>query len=58
MAVNALAPTAPIRLKALPMLSFSSRWFQLPLYVRLIVARCVYVYLFLKELRHLVRHSW
>lgn len=49
---------APTRLKPLPMLIFSSRWLQLPLYVGLIVAQCVYVYLFLKELHHLVLHAW
>jgi uncharacterized protein (TIGR00645 family) len=40
------------------MLIFSSRWLQLPLYVGLIVAQCVYVFLFLKELHHLVLHAW
>jgi uncharacterized protein (TIGR00645 family) len=46
------------RLKPLPLLILSSRWLQLPLYVGLIVAQCVYVFLFLKELSHLVMHSW
>ena len=46
------------RLKPLPLLIFSSRWLQLPLYVGLIAAQCVYVFLFLKELKHLVLHSW
>ena len=41
-------------LKPLPMLIFSSRWLQLPLYLGLIVAQGVYVVLFLKELWHLV----
>lgn len=35
-------------------LIFSSRWLQLPLYLGLIVAQCAYVFLFLKELTHLV----
>ena len=48
---------APGRLKPLPLLIFSSRWLQLPLYIGLIVAQCVYVYLFLKELWHLVLHA-
>jgi len=48
----------PIKLKPLPLLIFSSRWLQLPLYVGLIVAQCVYVFLFLKELLHLVMHAW
>ncbi|WEJ98203.1 MAG: TIGR00645 family protein [Candidatus Sphingomonas phytovorans] len=47
-----------IQLKPLPMLIFSSRWLQLPLYVGLIFAQCVYVFLFLKELQHLVMHAW
>lgn len=50
--------TAPVKLKPLPLLIFSSRWLQLPLYVGLIVAQCVYVFLFLKELLHLVAHAW
>ena len=48
----------PTKLRPLPLLIFSSRWLQLPLYVGLIVAQIVYVFLFLKELRHLVMHSW
>ena len=48
---------APGRLKPLPLLIFSSRWLQLPLYIGLIVAQCVYVYLFLTELWHLVLHA-
>ena len=35
-------------------LIFASRWLQLPLYLGLIIAQCVYVFLFLKELTHLV----
>ena len=42
------------RLNPLPALIFSSRWLQLPLYLGLIVAQAVYVFLFLKELSHLV----
>ena len=41
-------------LNPLPALIFSSRWLQLPLYLGLIVAQCAYVFLFLKELLHLV----
>lgn len=44
-------------LSPLATLIFGSRWLQLPLYVGLIVAQCVYVYLFLKELLHLVMHA-
>jgi uncharacterized protein (TIGR00645 family) len=36
---------------------FGSRWLQVPLYLGLIVAQCVYVVLFLKELWHLVSHA-
>src|SRR3954467_14690857 len=39
-------------------LIFGSRWLQVPLYVGLIVAQAVYVLLFLKELWHLVVHSF
>jgi uncharacterized protein (TIGR00645 family) len=45
-------------LRPLPQLIFSSRWLQLPLYLGLIVAQGVYVILFLKELWHLVLHSF
>ena len=44
-------------LRPLPQLIFASRWLQLPLYLGLIVAQCVYVVLFLKELWHLVTHT-
>ena len=44
-------------LRPLPSLIFSSRWLQLPLYLGLIIAQCVYVFLFLKELVHLVSHA-
>ena len=44
-------------LRPLPQLIFASRWLQLPLYLGLIVAQCVYVVLFLKELVHLVSHT-
>ncbi len=44
-------------LRPLPLLIFSSRWLQLPLYLGLIVAQVVYVFLFLKELWHLVTHA-
>lgn len=37
-----------------PALIFGSRWLQLPLYLGLIIAQCAYVFLFLKELTHLV----
>ena len=45
------------RLSPLAFFIFSSRWLQLPLYLGLIVAQCVYVYLFGKELWHLIHES-
>jgi uncharacterized protein (TIGR00645 family) len=41
----------------LPALIFSSRWLQLPLYLGLIVAQGVYVFLFVKELWHLIQEA-
>ena len=52
------APPPSAVLKPLPMIIFASRWLQVPLYLGLIVAQCVYVFLFLKELWHLVTHSF
>ena len=52
-----LAPRPRQPLRPLPSLIFSSRWLQLPLYLGLIVAQGVYVFLFLKELWHLVSHA-
>jgi len=56
MSMSADIPVVPkdAGLRPLPQLIFSSRWLQLPLYLGLIVAQCVYVVLFLKELWHLV----
>ena len=47
----------PRALRPIPRFIFASRWLQLPLYLGLIVAQVVYVYLFLKELLHLVMTS-
>lgn len=44
----------PFKLSPVSWLIFSSRWLQLPLYLGLIVAQCVYVVLFIKELIHLI----
>ena len=56
-----MAPETPIPphggLRPLPLLIFSSRWLQLPLYLGLIVAQGVYVVLFLKELWHLIHDT-
>ncbi|HEX7883697.1 MAG TPA: TIGR00645 family protein [Afipia sp.] len=53
-----LPPRSDLALRPIPMLIFGSRWLQLPLYVGLIVAQGVYVILFLKELWHLITHSF
>ncbi|PKM06873.1 MAG: TIGR00645 family protein [Gammaproteobacteria bacterium HGW-Gammaproteobacteria-4] len=45
------------RLAPLPTLIFWSRWLQVPLYLGLIVAQGVYVFLFLKELWHLIHDA-
>jgi uncharacterized protein (TIGR00645 family) len=45
------------RTRLLPMIIFSSRWLQLPLYLGLIVAQCVYILLFVKELWHVSFHA-
>jgi uncharacterized protein (TIGR00645 family) len=50
-------PSGEPKLRPLPQIIFASRWLQLPLYLGLIVAQCVYVVLFLKELWHLVTHT-
>ena len=47
----------PRPLRPLPALIFASRWLQLPLYLGLIVAQCVYVFLFGKELWHLIHRA-
>ena len=51
-------PPKGLVMRPIPTLIFGSRWLQLPLYVGLIVAQCVYVVLFLKELWHLILHSF
>ncbi len=47
----------PRRLAPLSSLIFASRWLQLPLYLGLIVAQGVYVFLFGKELWHLIHDA-
>ena len=51
-----MSPNPP-RLGPMPYLIFSSRWLQLPLYLGLIAAQGVYVFLFLKELLHLIQDA-
>ena len=47
-------PVPDPRMNALPRFIFMSRWLQVPLYLGLIVAQCVYVWQFWIELVHLV----
>jgi len=51
------SPTDRTHLRILASFIFGSRWLQVPLYLGLILAQCVYVVLFLKELWHLVSHA-
>ena len=41
-------------MRPLPKFIFMSRWLQLPLYIGLILAQCVYVFHFWVELKHLI----
>ena len=52
---NAVSAEA-VSLKPLPQIIFASRWLQVPLYLGLIVAQIVYVFLFIKELYQLIQH--
>jgi uncharacterized protein (TIGR00645 family) len=47
-------PAPPAKLKPLPAFIFMTRWLQLPLYLGLILAQCVYVFHFWVELRDLI----
>ncbi len=47
-------PSSKTPMRPIPKFIFASRWLQLPLYVGLIAAQCVYVFHFLVELTHLV----
>ncbi len=51
-------PRTPARLRSLPKLIFASRWLQLPLYLGLILAQCVYVFHFWVELIHLIHAAF
>jgi uncharacterized protein (TIGR00645 family) len=48
-------PQTPATLRPLPNFIFMSRWLQLPLYLGLILAQCVYVFHFWVELTHLIQ---
>jgi uncharacterized protein (TIGR00645 family) len=50
-----ISPLSPKNLPPLPRFIFMSRWLQLPLYIGLIVAQCVYVVHFWVELSHLIQ---
>jgi uncharacterized membrane protein YqhA len=52
---NRRLPPAPT---PLPNFIFASRWLQLPLYLGLIVAQCVYVFHFWVELTHLIEAAF
>ena len=47
-----------VRLRPVPNFIFMSRWLQLPLYLGLILAQCVYVFHFWVELVHLVEAAF
>jgi len=51
-------PPQPGRLRPIPNFIFMSRWLQLPLYLGLILAQCVYVFHFWVELVHLVEAAF
>ena len=51
-------PAKTARMKPIPNLIFMSRWLQLPLYLGLILAQCVYVFHFWVELMHLVEAAF
>src|SRR6186713_2771220 len=57
MSQNTQAPVSP-KLGPLPTLIFASRWLQLPLYLGLILAQCVYVFHFWVELVHLIEAAF
>jgi uncharacterized protein (TIGR00645 family) len=46
------------KMRPLPTLIFASRWLQVPLYVGLILAQCVYVFHFWVELVHLIEAAF
>ena len=51
-------PTENKAIAKLETFIFWSRWLQAPLYLGLIVAQCIYVYLFMVELSHLVVNTF
>ncbi len=51
-------PPQKVTMRPLPRLIFASRWLQLPLYLGLILAQCVYVFHFWVELSHLIEAAF
>ena len=51
-------PPKTSKLRPLPAFIFMSRWLQLPLYLGLILAQCVYVFHFWVELVHLIEAAF
>lgn len=58
LAAASRASTSEPRMPPVPKLMFASRWLQVPLYLGLIVAQIVYVFLFVKELVQLIEHAF
>jgi len=56
--MTALKDPSTARMRPLPNLIFMSRWLQLPLYLGLILAQCVYVFHFWVELVHLIEAAF
>ncbi len=51
-------PSRAARVRMLPRMIFMTRWLQLPLYLGLILAQCVYVFHFWIELTHLIEAAF
>ncbi len=56
--MSSTPPAGNGQMGALPRAIFASRWLQLPLYLGLILAQCVYVFQFWTELVHLVEAAF
>jgi uncharacterized protein (TIGR00645 family) len=56
--MSKLPPIEEKRMNLIPRMIFASRWLQLPLYIGLIAAQVVYVFLFWEELSHLIQVLW
>ena len=58
LSMSKLPPIEEKRMNLIPRMIFASRWLQLPLYIGLIAAQVVYVFLFWEELSHLIQVLW